>query len=155
MTDGKVIAALRSLADGNGGVLRPEEVVKAARPIKSALHDKFTWDDSEAAHQFRLEEARRLIRTTIQYLEVDGKDKSFRVFCSLTTDRSEDGGGYREISAVLSNKTFRDQLVADAYAEMGAFKNRYEKIKELAGVIREIRKALAANEEDSESSKIA
>lgn len=151
MTDGKIITALRSLAEKNEGILKPDEVVKAARPANSVLHDKFTWDDTEAAHQFRLEEARRLIRTTIQYLEVDGKDRSFRVFCSLSPDRETDGGGYREVSAVLSNKTFREQLIADAYAEMEAFQSKYEKIKELSGVIREIRKVLATDESVSKN----
>jgi hypothetical protein len=145
MTEPKyVVKALRSIAEQNGGLLKPEDVVESARPLKSPLHSKFTWDDTEAAHQFRLEEARKLIRTTIEYIEVGGKDHSYRVFCSLTPDRDNKGGGYRETTAVLSNRQFRNQLLEDARSEMERFSSKYERLQELAGVIKEIRKALAA-----------
>ena len=139
-----VVSALRSIAAKNDGLLKPEDVVEAARPANSPLHTRFTWDDSDAAHQYRLEQARKLIRTTIQYIEVDGKDSSFRVFCSLTPDRENQGGGYRETIAVLSNRQWRNQLLNDAHAEMERFEQKYARLKELSGVIKEIRKALAA-----------
>ena len=82
-----IISELRTIAAKNDGLLKPEDVVESARPINSPLHTRFTWDDTEAANQYRLQQARQLIRTTIQYIEVDGKDQSFRVFCSLTPDR--------------------------------------------------------------------
>ena len=151
MTITVVVSALRSIAEKHDGVLKAEDVIEAARPVKSPLHSKFTWDDSEAAAKYRLIEARELIRTTIQYIDVSGEQQPFRVFCSLTPDRENDGGGYREVSAVLSNKTFREQLIADALAEMKAFQDRYAKIKALAGVIREIKKVLADRESEPKS----
>ena len=144
MTTDVVISALRGIAAKNDGLLKPEDVVEAARPPKSPLHDRFTWDDSEAARQFRLVEARNLIRTTIQYVKVGDEDRSFRVFCSLSPDREEDGGGYRETVAVLENKAYREQLLADALAELKTFETRYTRLQELAGVLKEIRKVLAA-----------
>ena len=66
MATDAVVSALRSIAAKNDGLLKPEDVVEAARPANSPLHTRFTWDDSAAAHQFRLEQARTLIRTTIQ-----------------------------------------------------------------------------------------
>ena len=47
------------------GALNPEDVISAARNKNSALHDRFQWDDSAAAHQYRLEQARRLIRVAV------------------------------------------------------------------------------------------
>ena len=144
MATDAVVSALRSIAAKNDGLLKPEDVVEAARPANSPLHTRFTWDDSDAAHQYRLEQARKLIRTTIQYIEVDGKDQSFRVFCSLNPDRENEGGGYRETVAVLSNRQYRAQLLADALDDMRRFEERYARLKELSLVIKEIRKALAA-----------
>jgi hypothetical protein len=138
-----VISELRTIAKMNDGLLKAKDVVEAARPVKSPLHSKFTWDDSEAASEYRLEQARRLIRTTIQYIEVGGENQSFRVFCSLTPDRENEGGGYRETTAVLANRRFRDQLLEDARSEMESFESKYARLQELAGVIKEIRKALA------------
>lgn len=45
--------------------LEPEVVVADATPKNSVLHDLLTWDDKQAAHQFRIEEARSLIRRVI------------------------------------------------------------------------------------------
>jgi hypothetical protein len=55
---------LDRLADLNNG-LRPSEVVEAATPKKSPLHEEFEWDDKKAGHEFRLLRARRLIRIAI------------------------------------------------------------------------------------------
>lgn len=38
-------------------------VVDAARPEDSPIHDQFEWDDSEAAEQYRIAQARRLVRS--------------------------------------------------------------------------------------------
>jgi hypothetical protein len=142
MKSSETILALRAIAAKHNNVLKPEDVVEAARPKTSPLHDRFTWDDNVAAEQYRLWEARQLIRTTIQYIEIGGEEKRCRVFCSLTPDRTEEGGGYRETTAVLSNKKYRAQLLADAYAEMKFFAAKYDRLQELAGVIREINKVV-------------
>jgi len=144
MATDAVVSVLQSIAAKNKGLLKPEDVVEAARPVKSPLHTRFTWDDTEAANQYRLQQARQLIRTTIQYIEVDGGKQSFRVFCSLTPDRENEGGGYRETTAILSNRRYKNQLLADARVEMERFEQKYARLQELAGVIKEIRKALAA-----------
>ncbi len=45
------------------GRLTADDVVEAARNPKSPLHGYFTWDDAEAAHARRIDEARSLIRS--------------------------------------------------------------------------------------------
>lgn len=42
--------------------LTPNKVVEIAKDPESPLHGHFCWDDNEAAHQYRLEQARSLIR---------------------------------------------------------------------------------------------
>ena len=41
--------------------LHAEDVVAAARDPLSPLHSKFQWDDSKAAHRYRLWQARQII----------------------------------------------------------------------------------------------
>lgn len=53
-------SALRRL-ETRDGRLTAEMVLRAASDPKHALHDHFDWDDSEAAHQWRLHQARMLI----------------------------------------------------------------------------------------------
>ena len=136
----KTIAALKGLSKKHGGLLFPEVVVKAARPSSSPLHGYFTWDDSEAAEQHRLWEARQLLRVTVEYVEHGGKERSYQVFCSLTSDRQE--GGYRVTAQVLSNAQLRAQLLEDAREEMLTFRKRYYALTELAEVFKAIQRAL-------------
>ncbi|MGL5004246.1 MAG: hypothetical protein ACRDAM_15010 [Casimicrobium sp.] len=113
------------------GLLIPEKVVEFAKDERTALHSHFDWDDTSAAHHWRVEQARNLIRVTVSYSEQVKKD--VRVYVSLPSDRLQ-GGGYRKVSdVVVSDK--RDELLSAAKAEMQSFIKRYEEIQTLAGVI--------------------
>jgi hypothetical protein len=115
------------------GLLRPAAVIEFASDPKTALHSKFEWDDTEAAHQYRLEQARSLIRCYIKIVEGE-KPEKMRAFVSLTTDRRE-GGGYRALATVLSNDEMRRRLLADAYVLMRSFMVKYGNLRELSDVI--------------------
>lgn len=47
----------------NGGKLTPDKVVDVAAEASHPLHDCFEWDDSKAGYQYRLWQARALIRS--------------------------------------------------------------------------------------------
>lgn len=49
----------------NEGELTANGVIAKAKKRTSALHDEFVWDDDEAAHKFRLVQARTLIRVVV------------------------------------------------------------------------------------------
>jgi len=63
-----VVDELTRIANKHNGLLRPADVIEAARPVGSPLHTRFTWDDTEAAHQYRLWQAREIIRVSVEYL---------------------------------------------------------------------------------------
>ena len=48
------------------GVFRPEEFVIEARSPNHPAHGWFTWDDSAAAHRYRLQQARQFVRIHIE-----------------------------------------------------------------------------------------
>lgn len=141
MSNPEVISALKAVADANSGILRAVDVVEAARPDTSPLHSQFDWEDSEAAHKWRLHQARNLIRVTVEYIGTGDEKTSTRVFVSLTTDRQEDGGCYRATAAVMSNSEYRRQLLADALEEMKRFEKKYADLKELVEVFAAMRRA--------------
>lgn len=128
-TDPAILSALHDLE--SDGKLEPVAVVDAARAKTSPLHSCFTWDDSEAAEQFRLIEARKLIQVHVELLP-GASDKS-PVWVSLTPDRNE-GGGYRPMVKVLSHADQRAILLADAMRELEYFRKKYGMLKELAAV---------------------
>lgn len=59
------------------GKLTPDAVVKEATKKESPLHSYFLWDDKRAAHEFRKEQARELIRGC--YLVVTVEEKIIKV----------------------------------------------------------------------------
>lgn len=135
MNNPKIISALKRIANKSGGVLNPEEVVEAARPVSSVLHNQFCWEDDKAAQNYRIWQARVLIRTTVRYIEINGDRRAARVFVSLSTDR-EDEGGYRDVIAVLNDKSMRQQMLEDALNELRTFEVKYSHLKELDAVFR-------------------
>lgn len=53
------------------GTITPDAVVEDARNVASPLHDLFEWDDSKAAHEYRLDQARAIIRTVRVVVNID------------------------------------------------------------------------------------
>lgn len=144
MTDPIIIAELERIAAVHGGLLRPADVVKAARNPRSPLHAHFEWDDSAAAQQYRLWQARQLIRVSVQQIALPQSGKAaVRVFVSLKQDRAADGGGYRMIDTVLRRVDLREQLLRDALEELRVFEEKYAHLQELAGVHRAIARVLS------------
>lgn len=115
-------------------MLTPQAVVEQARDESSALHNYFEWDDTVAAEEFRIEQARRIIRVAVTVLTCpDGVDRKVRAFVSLKPDQA-DGKGYRAMGKVLSNAKMRKQLLDSAYADLERFQKRYADLQELASV---------------------
>lgn len=133
-----VVLELKRIASENGGILKPDVVVAEARPKDSPLHSRFEWDDAKASHEYRIWQARQLIRVSVEVIE--GTNEKFDVFVSLTTDREKDGGGYRVVANVLRNKSQREQMLSDALSELKVFQEKYRQLKELAEVFAAARK---------------
>jgi hypothetical protein len=81
------------------GSLDPERVVDAARNPNSSMHGQFNWDDTEAAHQYRISQARALIkRVKVNVIRAD--DTVVRVSSYI---RSASGAGYESTQQVAVN----------------------------------------------------
>lgn len=129
-----MIDTLISIADkSQDNKIHPEDVVEAARPKTSILHKYFTWDDSKAANERRIDQARGLLRATVRIMQVNGDKRPVRVFMSLTEDRN-DSGGYYPVVNVLSNKTLRRQMLEDAFKELQVFERKYANLRELSEI---------------------
>jgi|TARA_Y100000310_G_scaffold223798_1_gene225671 hypothetical protein len=115
------------------GLLRAEDVVAYAQDEDTLLHERFEWDDTVAAHQHRLWQARQLIvEVTIVPRPETGPTQAY---VSLTTDRNNgEGGGYRTIVDVMSDEELRTTLLNDAKTEAGKWRKKYSGLKELFSV---------------------
>lgn len=125
---------LEAIRLANGGLLTEEAILTAARAKKHPLHDRFTWNNTEAAKQWRLEEARSLIRSVYVTIERPKHGPiTVRAYASLPTDR-ESGVGYRAIGDIMASRDQRKELLASALSELEAFKRRYGNLTELVPV---------------------
>ncbi len=114
---------------GDKELLTAEEVVGwAQKHPKSKLHQHFEWDDSIAAHEYRIWQARRVIALSLVY--PDGSRK----FYSLSVDRSNVGGGFRDVGDILKSKDLHEILLADALRELDRIRERYDVLKTLKPV---------------------
>lgn len=133
---------LKKIAERHGGILQPDDIVKAAEPKNSALHNSFEWDDTKAGYKYRLWQARQLLKVYVN-METSAGDKKTCMFVSLKSDRQENGG-YRLITDILDDKELKKQLLQDAYEDMQIFMKKYAVLKELVGVIKAMKKVSVA-----------
>ena len=123
---------LREIAAQNGGMVRPDDVVAFAKNPTTALHGCFTWDNNKAGEILRRQEARQILRVMVAVLP--GEDPlKYRAYVSLKEDRYN-GEGYRAVVDVMSDGRLREIMLIEAMAEMQVFMNKYENLKELAGI---------------------
>jgi hypothetical protein len=102
---------LERLASEAGGVLTVDAVLEAAAHPDSPLHDSFEWADDKAAANWRRVQARILIQR-VNITVAGNSPQVVRAFVSLPDDRMS-GGGYRLMTAVISDDVLRAELLSD------------------------------------------
>lgn len=127
------------------GQLTAPIVVDEATPEDSALHAQFTWDNAEAAHQHRLNQARQLIRSVrIHIVEDDPKSQQVRAWIHVPAPSEpapEPGevdpvdAGYLPVSDVGQNPRLRTIALGQMEREWRIFRRRWEQYDEFWKVI--------------------
>jgi hypothetical protein len=143
-----VASELEQICQKHGGLLRPEDVVTFARNKRTALHSEFEWDDAKASAEYRLEQARRVIRVSVTVLPSPHSDQEpVRAYVSVVSDRVQPGGGYRSFVEVMTDDDMRSELVNEAISEAKRWRRKYERLRELAPIFRAIDKVEAKQEQ--------
>lgn len=116
-------------ADGN---LTPHALVDASRPDDAPLHNAFEWDNDTAAERWREQQARHIIG----HLEVTCEQVKdpIRAFVSLTVSQDDGGGRLYYDTIRIARSDDAQAMLQMARRELGAFKRKYEGLKELVGV---------------------
>jgi hypothetical protein len=120
---------LTSLPDTN-----PATVVEHAANRKSPAHKLFNWDDSAAAREFRLTQARLILGSFVIETEiVSGKSKKPRSISVPYISRSAPGL-YEITTDAMRIPEKRDFMLSQALAEVKRWRRRYANLSELAVV---------------------
>lgn len=115
----------------NKGLLRPHDVVKFAKDPKTALHKKFTWDNTKAAEEYRLWQARKIIMVAVVVEE--NTSETVRAYVSLSDERGK-AGGYIAVAEVLSDKALTARMLSDAMDDLQFFKDKYNSLRKLSEI---------------------
>ena len=144
----KQIEAVRAANDGS---VPAEAVVKAAKRKTNPLHPEFEWDDSVAGQEFRLEQARRMVRSLVVVRDEIKSERPQRVYevVKLPQEQTDDGKParakhvYKSLEDVMADPDSRSELLGRALRELITIRNRYRDLQELAVIMRAIDDVLA------------
>ena len=121
------------------GELTTEDVVAAARPADSPLHDYFEWRETQAAAKYRLEQARRVIqRDRVEFISPKQITRSVRGYASVK--RTDDGGERRvfvSVRTALADEDLHSQILADLRRDVNALRRKYAHLEEFAEILLE------------------
>lgn len=126
------------------GSLNPAVVIEYARTHpESALYGRFTWDDTKAAHEYRLWQARQLIGDfkIVRADPRDGSDRNVRMFISPVEQRGD--GGYSSLTEVLDDEQRRSRFIDQALVEYQSIGEKYIDLTELSEIRDAVDRAVA------------
>jgi len=128
---------LRELCDSHGERLTPELVLADASDPASPLHDEFDWDDTTAAHAYRIEQARRLIRTVVYRFKTEVRQ--MKVAYYVRDPKSERGeAAYLPIIKVRSDEDLSREVLIKSFERVSNALETAKKYATLFGMEREI-----------------
>jgi len=134
---------LEQIAERNNGYLSPALVVEAAKDPANPLHDRFLWDDTEAARRFRLVQAGMLLRrikVVVMRPALDSEPsvpRTVKVIRGTQSNPQRRGKGcasFALTARIMADAEARQALVQDVIKELRAIRQRYQEITELASV---------------------
>jgi hypothetical protein len=120
--------ALREIYESRGR-LDPKDVVEVARNPKSVLHDTFNWNNDEAAEQWRLQQARQLIRSVkIERVENTEGPRSVRFVRQYVHDPENDG--YLATEDVAKLPDVRERVLDEMRRDLLRLQSKWDLYKE-------------------------
>jgi len=94
-----------------GGELTPNDILNDGKDKNSPFHNYFMWDDTKAATEYRLSQARYLLRSVVIEVKLNGGKAEQRSFWNVENDNKETV--YVTLETATSNEKYRNQLIKD------------------------------------------
>jgi hypothetical protein len=130
--DAKLVGEeIERLMEMNGGEVTPTDILLEAKKLRSPLHKFFEWDDSNAAREYRLQQARVLVGSIVEVVVVEGVQQEHRSFFNVKNDDNEKV--YVKLDVAVSQPDYADQLLQDA-------ENHIKQLLRVIALIRQGRK---------------
>lgn len=114
--------------------LNAEIIVEKAMPQNSPIHDYFEWNNTKAAHEYRLIQARKLLRSLVIYDEKSDRYNRAYINVEIENEELETDNHYVPLEDILNDNDLTRKMLADALEYLKWFKLKYSMLKELAEV---------------------
>lgn len=133
---------LRMMKEKSIKSVTAREVLEDAKDETTPYHDHFDWDDTSAAEQFRLSQARQLIASIVEVKIIREEEVPIRVFVNVIGSDGE--RAYFPMEYAMARPKLANQVIANALKEVKNWSIRYKEYQELA----RIREAIGSTEEE-------
>jgi hypothetical protein len=127
------------------GRLTPRDLVDAARDPSSPLHSEFEWDDGKAADDWRIEQARRLIRSVKVMVDEETVTIALPRYVRDTA-RENDEQGYVTVEQIRREPQNAAALLRYEFGRAATHCRRALAIAEAVGIKDDAAKVLASIE---------
>ena len=143
----KMYKRLAQMYEENGESLSAEDIVYEAKQKNSPFHEWFEWNNSKAAHQHRLKQARDLIGSVEIVRRSDpraDKEGRIRAVVHLTRNVVDANGNnsvkrtYIPTVKAMEDEEHRELLLKQALADFENLERKYGALSELATVFESI-----------------
>ena len=131
--------ALKDIQEENKGILNTRNIVDEARYPHHPLHEYFEWNDGKAGEEYRLQQARFLVRTVeVEIISPEGPitEKAY-VNVDVVTDSGVQQN-YVSLQTALKDDNYRLQIFAKALREINYWKDKYKHYERLAPIFRAV-----------------
>lgn len=109
------------------GEVRASVLVDEARPKSSPAHPFFEWKDSVAAQEYRLIQARKLIKRVV--VEIEGREERLVHVPRVTTAQDSKEGYYKPVSVVVESPTEFELALSEATAKLGSARRSVDRLR--------------------------
>jgi hypothetical protein len=127
----RIAAEILAQKDKDGVLRVPAIYAFAVANRDSEIARRLEWDDEKCGINWRHHQIRQLIAIYVV------NDDGYRDTISLVVDRKKDGGGYRSVPEVFSNRDMREAALSQALAELDRVQDLYGYLDELAAIFAE------------------
>lgn len=122
----KIGPVINSLSES--GAVTARDVVDSARSPNSPIHPYFEWDNQTAADLWRVETARRMLRSIrVKYQDAGGETRDVRAFqVNQARAWESEHRQYKTFQVLHGDSAFAAQMLGSAFDDLQSWKRKYE-----------------------------
>ena len=130
-----VVGGVLEGIEARDGAVTKEAFLEESRPEDAPTHRMFEWDDAKAAEKYRLVQSKNIINNLKVVIQKnDEEPMALKAFVNVSTGSQCSSGRYIRIERAVADEKSMGVLLRNALAELGAFRRKYQGVKQLQAI---------------------